>query len=79
MDLAAVDGALDWLTVVDTTASHAHTAAELQAALLQRGDPLAARDAFIAGTALAIGERLVVADTDFDVPGLTDALDVDIL
>jgi len=78
MDLAAVDGALDWLTVVDTTASHAHTAAE-PAALLQRGDPLAARDAFIAGTALAIGERLVVADTDFDVPGLTDALDVDIL
>jgi len=30
MDLAAVDGALDWLTVVDTTASHAHTAAELK-------------------------------------------------
>lgn len=79
MDLAAVDGALDWLTVVDTTAAHAHAAAELQAALLQRGDPLAARDAFIAGTALAIGERLVVADADFDAPGLTDALDVDIL
>lgn len=79
MDLAAVDGALEWLTVLNTTATHARTAAELQAALLQRGEPLAARDAFIAGTAMALGERLVVADADFDVAGLHDALSVDIL
>jgi hypothetical protein len=79
MDLTAVDGALEWLTVVDTTGAHARAAAELQAACHQHGEPLAARDAFVAGTALALGERLVVADADFDVAGLSDALSVDIL
>ena len=78
-DLAAVDGALAWLTVVDETRDHARVAAELQADLQQRGEPLSARDAFIAGTAKALGERLVVADADFDVEGIHDALSVEVV
>lgn len=75
----AVDAALEWLIVLDETRNHARTAAELQNDLAEDGNPLAARDAFIAGTANALGERLVVSDGDFDVPGLTDALDIDII
>ena len=76
-DLDAVDDALDWVQVIDTSAVVAREAAVLQDALRDRGDPLAARDAFIAGTALALDERLAVSDADFDVDGLRDALDVD--
>ena len=54
-------------------------AAELQAELQQRGGPLATRDAFIAGAAKARRERLVIADADFDVEGITDVLEVDFL
>lgn len=75
----AVDAALEWLVVLDETRDHARAAAELQNALAGDGDPLAARDAFIAGTAKALGERLVVSDADFDVPRLTNALDIDII
>lgn len=78
-DFDALDGALEWVTVVEETGELARAAGELQESLQRRGDPLAARDAFIAGTALGLGERLVVADADFDVPGLTDLLDVDLL
>jgi len=39
--------------------------------------PLAARDAFVAGTAVEYGERFAVSDADFDVPGLAGRLDVD--
>jgi len=77
-DLDAVDDALDWLLIEepDGTARHA---AELQDALRGRGEPLAARDAFIAGAARAANETLAVADGDFDVPGLTEELPVDFL
>lgn len=75
----AVDAALEWLVVLDETRDHARTAAELQNRLAGDGTPLAARDAFIAGTANALGERLVVSDTDFDVPELTDLIDLDVL
>lgn len=78
-DFEAVDTALDWLTVVDVTRDLARVAAELQADLRQRGDPLAARDAFIAGVARGLDDRLVVADSDFDVAGLTDRLDIEFL
>jgi predicted nucleic acid-binding protein len=77
--LDAVDAALEWLVVLDETRDHARTAAELQNDLAGNGNPLAARDAFIAGTANALGERLVVSDRDFDIPELTDILDVDII
>lgn len=78
-DFGAVDGALEWLTVVDGTPKMARAAAELQDHLQQNGEPLSARDAFVAGAAKSFGERLTVADSDFDVEGITTALDVDFL
>lgn len=78
-DFDAVERALGWLTVIDETAELARAAAELQHELRGRGEPLAARDAFIAGTARGLGEQLVVADSDFDVAGLTDAVSVEFL
>lgn len=78
-DFAAVDGALKWLTVIDETAELARSAGELQAKLRDRGEPLSARDAFIAGVAYGLDERLVVADADFDISGIKDVLTVDFL
>lgn len=74
-----VDSALGWLTVTDETADLARAAGELQEELYQRGEPLTARNAFIAGAAKGLGERLVVADSDFDVEGITDVLAVEFL
>ena len=78
-DFAAVDGALEWVTIVDVTAEHARAAGQLQDELQRRGETLAARDAFIAGVARGLDERLVVSDADFDVSGITDVLEVDFL
>ena len=78
-DFDAVDAAIEWLHVIDVSVDHARAAATLQDELQQRGVPLSARDAFVAGTAKAAGDRLVVADADFDVPGLDDLLQVEIL
>lgn len=78
-DFAAVDGALGWLTVLESNERAARGAAELQNTLQRTGETLAARDAFIAGSALAHDERLVVADSDFDVTGISELLDVDFL
>ena len=78
-DFAAVDGALEWVTIVDETESFARAAGELQDELRRHGEPLAARDAFIAGAAAELDERLVAADDDFDVPGLAEVLDVELL
>jgi len=78
-DFDAVDGALGWVTVLDSDGSVARSAAELQNELHRQGEVLAARDAFIAGAARAHDERLAVADSDFDVAGLTNLVDVDFL
>jgi predicted nucleic acid-binding protein len=78
-DFDAVDGALRWLTVVDESREIARAVAELQDNLARRGTPLKARDAFIVGAARGLGERLVVADADFDVAGITEQLDIDFL
>lgn len=78
-DFDAVDDALRWLTVIDETPELARAAGELQDELQGRGEPLAARDAFIAGAAMGLNERLVVADSDFDVEGISDALSIDFL
>lgn len=78
-DFNAVDDALDWIQIVDASARVAREAAVLQDALRDRGDPLAARDAFIAGTALALDEPLAVSDPDFDVDGLRDVLNLDLV
>lgn len=78
-DFTGLDGALEWLTIVEETHALARAAGDLQDTLQRRGEPLAARDAFIAGAAKGLGERLVVADADFDVDGITDVIDVDFL
>ncbi|MFC7185339.1 PIN domain-containing protein [Halorubrum yunnanense] len=78
-DFDAVDDALDWVQIADTSPTVAREAAVLQDALRDRGDPLAAREAFIAGTAVALNERLTVSDADFDVDGLRDVLDLDLV
>lgn len=75
-EFAAVDGALEWLDVVESTRAVARAAAELRADLRRRGTPLAPRDAFVAGAAVEYGERLAVSDADFDIPGLAERLDV---
>ena len=76
-DFDAVDGALSWLTPVESSAGFARAGAQVQAELHRRGEVLAARDALIAGAALALDEPLVVADGDFAVAGLSDLLDVE--
>ena len=78
-DFDAVDSALDWVTVVDGTAAQSRAAAVLQNELHQRGEALTARDAFVAGTAVALDESLVVADADFDIDGIEDVLEIDFL
>jgi tRNA(fMet)-specific endonuclease VapC len=78
-DFDAVDSALEWVTIVDQTPEMARGAAQLQNELHQQGQTLTARDAFIAGTAKSLGDSLVVADSDFDVDGLTAVLDVEFL
>ncbi len=78
-DFDAVDRALAWLTVVETTAECARIAAELQDRLHRHGEPLSARDAFVAGTAIHRDEPLAASDADFDSPGLRDQLTVELL
>jgi hypothetical protein len=78
-DLDAVDGALGWIEVVDETPALARAAAELQAALARGGTPLAARDAYVAGVAYGLDERLAVADADFEAAGVADEIAVDVL
>jgi len=78
-DFDAVDNALAWVTAVETDKTTARTAAIVQNELHSNGTALAPRDAFVAGTAVAFDETLAVADDDFDVPGLTGTLDVDLL
>ncbi|MFC6732253.1 PIN domain-containing protein [Haladaptatus sp. DYSN1] len=78
-DFDALEDALEWVAVIEETANLERAAAKLQNDLHQRGQALAARDAFIAGTAKGLDERLVVADADFDVAGITDILDIDFI
>jgi predicted nucleic acid-binding protein len=75
----AVDDALSWVTVPDQTRAMARAAGELQNDLHEGGQSLAARDAFIAGTATAFGDTLAVADSDFDVEGIREQVDVDFI
>lgn len=76
-DFDAVDAALEWLTVIDETPALARAAAALQNDLHQQGQALAARDAYVAGTAAQLNETLVVADADFDVLDSTGVVDIE--
>ncbi|WP_049928922.1 PIN domain-containing protein [Halopiger goleimassiliensis] len=76
-DFAAVDSALEWLPIVDETKAFARAAGELQDELRHHGDPRAARDAFIAGAAVELDEPLVASDSDFDVSGPSERLEIE--
>lgn len=78
-DFDAVDQALDWTVVLEESGKLARGAANLQRKLHRWGEPLSARDAYIAGTAMTLEERFAVADADFDVNGIRDVLTVDFL
>ncbi|MBS1263089.1 MAG: tRNA(fMet)-specific endonuclease VapC [Methanonatronarchaeales archaeon] len=78
-DLRSVDNALKWLTVVDETPKMSRTAAELQDHLRKMGEPLTARDAYIAGAAKELNERLAATDSDFDAEGLRGILETDVI
>ena len=78
-DFDAVEEALDWVDIVDETLMLARDAAELLEFMTARGSPLAARDAYIAGAAVSLDERLAVSDNDFDTAALRERLDVDFL
>lgn len=78
-DFEGLDRALGWIDVLETGSEYARAAGRLQQALRQRGTRLAARDAFIAGCALVLGQRLAVTESDFDVPGFPDLLAVDLV
>ena len=78
-DFDAVDEALDWLVVVEESAALARDAAELLEFVASRGSPLAARDAYIAGAAASLDERLVASDSDFDTDALGERLVVDLI
>lgn len=73
----AVDEALDWVDVVDESHVLARDAAELLDFVASRGSPLAARDAYIAGAAASLDERLAVSDSDFDTDALRERLEID--
>jgi len=51
-------------------------ASRLQHAAVRNGDELSHRDAMIAATARSTGDEYVVADSDFEVQPLDDAMDV---
>jgi tRNA(fMet)-specific endonuclease VapC len=75
----AVDAALQWVDIIDEGRTQARIAAEAESELQQRGIPLSARDAYIAGTARRLDQPLAVADSDFDVDGIEEVLSIDIL
>jgi len=78
-DLNGLDRAVQWLQVVDSGHSDARRAAAVLDSLRDAGEPLAARDALIAGTAAARDEVLVATDADFDSDALRREIDVQIL
>ena len=78
-DFAAVEQALDWVEVIDESAVLARDAAELLDFLASRGSAFAARDAYIAGAAAGLEQRLAVSDADFDTDALRERVEIDLL
>jgi predicted nucleic acid-binding protein len=66
----------DRIRAIDFSEEVAIDAARLQDRLLESGDPLSPRDLFVAATAWSRGDRLVVADADFETEGLADVMTV---
>ena len=69
---------LDWLDdVLSFSETTAFETARLQRKLLERGAPLAPRDAMVAATAREVGATLVSRDGDFLGDSAQDVLDVE--
>ena len=75
-DLEATRKAIDRIEIVGFDESISFEAARLQSRLLDTGEPMSPRDLFVAATARAVGEPLLVSDRDFDTEGLSEAVSV---
>lgn len=77
-DFDGIEEALGWLDIADTSGL-GRRAAELQVELESAGNPLTARDTFIAAGALETNEPLAASDADFDSEALREQVPVDIV
>lgn len=69
--IAAIDDALDWMTVIGFSRSAAKEGARIRARLFDQGSQINAVDVLIAAIARDCGANLVAMDRDFDtVDGL---------
>lgn len=75
-DLHAERERFGWVRSLELNEQIALQAAQLQDHLTSTGDMMSSRDVLIAATARSTGDRLVVADADFDIAGLDDFLNV---
>jgi predicted nucleic acid-binding protein len=78
-DFDGLESALSWVEVIDEKPSYAREAAELQEDLKDAGDPLSARDIYVAGAASATNEKLVATDSDFDSSVLRESISVEVV
>lgn len=75
-DVAAVREQFGGVRALDFTEEMALEAARLQDAMSDDGEPMAVRDLHVAATARSTGDRLVVADADFETERLQSVMDV---
>jgi predicted nucleic acid-binding protein len=78
-DIAAERQRFGGVQTVDFSEAVALEACRLQDDCYAVGEPLAARDALVAGTASVTGDELVATDTDFDSDPLRDHVDITVL
>jgi predicted nucleic acid-binding protein len=75
-DVAAVREQFGGVRALDFTEELAVEAGRLQDAMYDDGEPMAVRDLYVAATARSTGDRLVVADADFETERLRSEMDV---
>ena len=78
-DFDGLESALSWVEVIEEKPSYAREAAELQENLKEAGEPLSARDIYVAGAASATNEEIVATDSDFDSSVLRESISVEIV
>lgn len=74
-----LESALSWVEVIEEKEPYAREAAELQEKMEDAGEPLSARDIYVAGAASAANEKLVATDSDFGVSVLRESIPVEIV
>ena len=75
-DIEGVRRQFNRIRAIDFDEEVAIDAARLQDRLLETGDPMSPRDLFVAATAWARGDHLIVADADFETEGLAEAMSI---